>query len=365
MKVLNILTGGGIGGIEVLCKDIGLLAPYDNLFCFMTCEGLIYEQMKELGIPVYSLAGKCKFSIFKLKKLINIAKKFDVIVVHHGDIYLNFYYYCLSKICRNKRYVRVMHSCFEGKSDDYGMIKYLASKQLLNMAIGCSDVCIFVSKAGLKSHLKSFHNLSRKRSYVVYNGISIEKLERGRKNEPQRCKPIHILYVGRLHKVKGIDILLNSIAILKKEYSLSLTIVGDGPEWDALHTQAKKLHILDIVHFEGQKTDVIPYLENADIFVYPSVWEEVFGISIVEAMAFGLICIANRVGGIPEIIQDGVNGFLTEEKNVDGLVQTLEKAIKIDSNAELSMRIVAKETAERFSITNTITKLTSILKKLF
>lgn len=366
MKVLNLLTGGEIGGIEVLCKDIGLRAPYENMFCFVTCEGPVYNQMKELGLSVYSAVGGRKFSIPKLKKLTALAKDYDVIAVHHGDPYLNLYYYLLSKICRHKKYVRIMHSCFEEKRDSdyyYSQIKSFMSKLLLKKAIECSDACIFVSEAGLKTHLKAFSNLSKKSSYVVYNGIGVEKIERGRRNVPQRKEPINIIYVGRLHKVKGLSLLLDAIAILKEKYNIKLTIVGDGLEWEPLHEQTEILKISEIVFFEGQKDDVIPYLENADIFVYPSVCEEVFGISIVEAMAFGLICIANRVGGIPEIIQDGVNGFLTEEKSTEGIADALRKAINIGKEEEASMRSAAKETAERFSIENTVAWLTEVLEK--
>lgn len=363
MKVLNLLTGGQIGGIEVLCKDIGLLAPYENSFCFVTCEGSIFEQMKELGLSVYSVAGGRKFSIRKLKKLTALAKDYDIIAVHHGDIYLNLYYCLLSKICRRKKYVRVVHSCYE-KNVDYNSVKNWLSKVLLKAAIGCSDACIFVSEAGLSSHLKAFRNLSKKRSYVVYNGVGTEKLKKGMDNIPKRSEPIRILYIGRLANVKGISLLLEAAAAVKKEHSVCLTVVGNGPEWELLHRQAEDLGIADIVNFADQQIDVIPYLEDADIFVYPSVCEEVFGISVVEAMAFGLICIANRVGGIPEIIRDGVNGFLTAEKSPDGVADALRKAISMSKEEEAMMRAAAKETAERFSITNTVDRLAEVLENV-
>ena len=361
MKVLNLLTGGEIGGIEVLCKDIGLLAPYENMFCFLTCEGPIYNQMKDLGLSVYSAVGGRKFSIRKLKKLAALAENCDLVIIHHGDPYLNLYFYLLSIIFRDKKYVRVLHSCHEGRSANYNRMKYLISKLLLKKAIGCSDACIFVSEAGLKSHLKVFKSLSLKRSYIVYNGVGMEKLEQGRNNIPEHKEPICILYVGRLNKVKGLSLLLDAIAILKKEYNIILTIVGDGPERENLSKQVAELDISENVYFTGQKIDIIPYLKNGDIFVYPSVWEEVFGISIVEAMAFGLICIANRVGGIPEIIQDGVNGFLTEEKSPQKIADAIRKAINLSKEEETSMRSAAKETAERFSIVNTVERMTEVL----
>lgn len=364
MKVMNLLTEGGIGGIEVLCKDIGSLAKYENVFCFMSGEGPIYEQMIEMGINAISLVGGCKLSIRKIKGLKKLAESCDVIIAHHGDPYLDIYFCCLKLLYPHKRYARAMHSCFSGKSDDDGNVKYFIRKLLRKKAIDCSDACIFVSEAGRQSYLKVFRNVSHKPSYVIYNGIGMEKLEQGRKNIPKRNKPIHILYVGRLNKGKGISLLLDAVAVLKKEYNINLTVVGDGPERENLHRQAEKLNLFDNIFFIGQKIDIVPYLKNGDIFVYPSVWEEVFGIAIVEAMAFGLICIANRVGGIPEIIQDGVNGFLTSEKSREGIVDALKKAINIGEEEEASMRSAAKETAERLSIITTVSNMTDVLEKI-
>ena len=103
MKVFNLLTSGNIGGIEVLCKDIGVLAPYDNLFCFVSGEGPIYEQMQKIGLNVKSLAKGKKFSLSKLRKLIELAETYDIIVIHHGDPFLRFYYCCLKKIYPSKK----------------------------------------------------------------------------------------------------------------------------------------------------------------------------------------------------------------------------------------------------------------------
>lgn len=366
MKVLNLLAAGNIGGIEILCKDIGALAPYDNLFCFVSDEGPIYEQMKQMKLNVESLAGRPKLSMFKLRKLIELAKTYDIIVVHHGEPFIRFYYCCLKKIYPSKKYVMTAHSCFEKQSIYYdcGLIKTSLGRKILKATIKSTDTYIFVSKAGMESYMREFDIIPKERSFVVYNGVGTDKLERGKRNEHKTGQDIKLLYVGRLVKVKGINLLIEAVSELKKRYNIRLTVVGDGPEREPLEKQADEFGISDIVSFVGKKTDVMPYLEDADIFVYPSVWEEVFGISIVEAMAFGLITVANRVGGIPEIIQDGVNGFLTDEKSANGIVNAIKKAITVlEKDAEETVRTEAKKTAEKFSIKETIKMLQGVLEK--
>lgn len=366
MKVLNLLTSGNIGGIEVLCKDIGVLAPYDNLFCFVSGEGPIYEQMQKIGLNVKSLAKGKKFSLSKLRKLIELAETYDIIVIHHGDPFLRFYYCCLKKIYPSKKYVMTAHSCLEKQSgySNYGLVKKFLNEKILKATIKSTDTYIFVSKAGMESYMREFDIISKERSFVVYNGVGTEKLERGKQFKHETGQDIKLLYVGRLVNVKGVNLLIEAVSELKKRYNIRLTVVGDGPEREPLEKQADEFEISDIVSFVGKKTDVMPYLENADIFVYPSVCEEVFGISIVEAMAFGLIPVANRVGGIPEIIQDGVNGFLTDEKSADGIVNAIKKAITVlEKDAEEMVCKEAKKTAEKFSIKKTIQALQNVLEK--
>lgn len=78
-------------------------------------------------------------------------------------------------------------------------------------------------------------------------------------------------------------------------------------------------------------------------------------------MAFGKLCVANRVGGIPEIIQDGINGFLTDETSAQGIVRAIERAIQSYQNGRYrDMAAAAKETAERFSIAHTIENLENV-----
>jgi glycosyltransferase involved in cell wall biosynthesis len=127
---------------------------------------------------------------------------------------------------------------------------------------------------------------------------------------PQPAADRNILFVGRLDHMKGVDILLKAISDLREGGIRTFcTIVGDGPIKKDLQNYARALAIDDQVVFPGTCSDIVPYLQQASVFVLPSHSEGVPNV-ILEAMAFALPIIATAVGGIPDIIQDGRNGLL-------------------------------------------------------
>ncbi len=367
MKIFNMLTSGNIGGIEVLCNNIGVESDYDNRFCFMTSTGLIFDRMKSNNLDVQDLTNERKLSLKKLLRLRKLSKEYEIIVTHHCEIYLQLYYVLLKLFLPKKKYVMTFHSCYEG--DDLGLdnlVKSFIHRFLLSVAIRISDKIIYVSKAGKNSWEKRFKFACGKGT-VIYNGIDRSKIEKGKNHQLPMIvdNQINILYVGRLTKVKGVHNLIKVLAELKDQYSFSLNIVGDGEERYNLENMVQQLQLGDRIVFHGQVSDASSYFEKAHIFVYPSIWEEVFGISIVEAMAYGLIVIAGKVGGIPEIINEGINGYLFKKDSCNDLKCVLNEGIQQCLNkTNLSMSEAAKKTSERFSVKMTISQLEKLYADL-
>ena len=164
----------------------------------------------------------------------------------------------------------------------------------------------------------------------VAEALSYE-LEEIYKIPPEKIKPFHnaipaqnftsskqplkekkVICVGALRPGKGQDILLRSISLVKKKISdIQLILVGDG-EWKPhLESIAADLDITDNLTFLGELSheDVLKRISGASLLVLPSRYEA-FGLVIIEAMSVKTPVIASGVGGIPEIIRDGVDGFL-------------------------------------------------------
>lgn len=158
---------------------------------------------------------------------------------------------------------------------------------------------------------------------VVPNGI-----DPGKDSARRREAEIHggkVLFVGRLHSVKGVQYLLGAMSIVHRELpEVKLTLVGDGEERDRLEHLTDNLGIRECVEFVG----AVPHervqdcMVHADVLVLPSL-SEGFPVTILEAMAIGLPVIATRVGGVPEIIENNVNGYLVETENPQEIAEAL------------------------------------------
>jgi glycosyltransferase involved in cell wall biosynthesis len=142
-----------------------------------------------------------------------------------------------------------------------------------------------------------------------------------------------IAYVGRLIDWKGVDDLLDATALLRHDLpGLRLTIAGTGPLTDSLQERSRRLGISDVVTFAGwlDRGQVTALESAADVVVAPSRKStdgsrEAQGLSIVEAMSLGRPVIAGRVGGIPDAIQDGVNGLLVPERDPQAIAQAVRR----------------------------------------
>lgn len=152
-----------------------------------------------------------------------------------------------------------------------------------------------------------------------------------------------ILFVGRLIPLKGCHILIEAISRLHRSDLLyKLIIIGDGPEKEPLKELANRLKVLSFIHFIGKQNRkaLLSYYAEADLLVLPSMpynnQTEGLGVVLLEAMAAGVPVIGSNTGGIPDIIEDRVNGLLFPPGDPDALAEAI---IWILSDPELTNRI--------------------------
>lgn len=176
----------------------------------------------------------------------------------------------------------------------------------------------------------------------------------------------NLLFVGRLEKIKGVEFLVQAISFIIKVFpQTTLTIVGEGRNKTGLFKLVKQLELEKHIQFRDwvEHKDIDIYYEKASIVVLPSVGPENFPTVCNEAMSAGRPVIGTNVGGIPEIIDDGVNGFLVEPKNPK---QIAEKVIKLFSEESLLKELGrnARKKSEELSPEKYVDKLGKIYEEL-
>jgi len=131
-----------------------------------------------------------------------------------------------------------------------------------------------------------------------------------------------LIHVSNFRPVKRVQMTVDVLARVRRQVPARLLLVGDGPEVSATLHLARTLNVADDVVFLGEQDFVVPLLSAADVFLLPSL-QESFGLAALEAMACGVPVVAARVGGVPELVEDGVTGCLHALDDVDGMARSV------------------------------------------
>ena len=154
-----------------------------------------------------------------------------------------------------------------------------------------------------------------------------------------------LMHLSNFRPVKRVVDVVKVFAQVARELPARLVLVGDGPDRSAAEWLAHDLKIQDRVHFMGKQERVNELLPLADLMVMPSELES-FGLAALEAMACKVPSIATRVGGVPELIDDGVTGLLYPVGDVEGMAEGAVTLLKDRDRLE-SMRDAGRKTAQK------------------
>ncbi len=180
-----------------------------------------------------------------------------------------------------------------------------------------------------------------KKTYVVYNGVPGEK-DKTRGKAPED-KVLSI--VASLRAVKGHKYLLKAmVRVIEDLPDLKLWIVGDGPLRKDLESEAVRLGIEKNIIFLGKRNDVREILEKTSVFVMASL-REGLPVALVEALAMGLPVIGTNVGGIPEVITSGENGFVIPARDEKALAGSILDVFKDPG----SLAAMGRRSREKFN----------------
>jgi len=157
-----------------------------------------------------------------------------------------------------------------------------------------------------------------------------------------------IMHVSNFRPVKRVRDIVRIFAKVRTERPAVLIMVGDGPERTSAEQEARELGVQDDTYFLGKIDVVAPLLASADLFLLPS-QSESFGLSALEALACGVPVVASRVGGLPEVVSDGVTGVLRDVGDVDGMAAASIDILGDRARWERMSAAAAADARRRFS----------------
>ncbi len=326
MKVLHIIGGGDVGGAKVhVLSLVKELTSYIDVTLLSLRPGAFADEARAMGINVEVIKSYNVISdISKAIKYVN-SNQFDI--VHSHGSKANIFAYAIKKACRVP-VVTTMHSDY--KLDYMKSLSKRMTIGLLNsIVLRKLDYYIVVTSAFRK--MLADRGFDDKHIYTIVNGTDFSKPLKNYSKE-DFCRKHNLslskddILVGtaaRLDPVKDIGTLLEAAkVVVQKNPNVKFLIGGEGDEGKELRTRATNLGLDKNVFFLGWFDDPYELISVLDINVMTSI-SEGFPYYLLEGARFSKATICSRVGGIPDLIESSVNGYLFEPRDYHTLAEHL------------------------------------------
>ena len=200
----------------------------------------------------------------------------------------------------------------------------LALKSFLRAVIRLTaKKVIFVSSA-----VQSSEHFSVKKEYVVYNALSDSFVNNALNQNNRKAKDcFNVLMLASLKAYKGVQEFVEIAKLLKTNKHISFTLIINATHED-INKYFKDKNLTDNIEIFSSQSDVIPFYNKASLVLnlsHVDAWIETFGLTILEAMAFGIPVIVPPVGGPSEIVTDGIEGYLMDSKNTKSITKKIRE----------------------------------------
>jgi N-acetyl-alpha-D-glucosaminyl L-malate synthase BshA len=369
---IGIVCYPTFGGSGVLATELGkALADKGHSIHFITYQqpvrltgfsaNIFYHEVR---VPTYPLFDFPPYETALASMLVDVVRNnhIDLLHVHYAIPHASAAYMA-KKILETEGlhvpFITTLHGTditLVGKDKTYAPV--------VSFSINQSDAITAVSN-NLRE--ETFANFKiEKEINVIHNFVDIHRFNKKpidafRKVIAPEGEKI-ILHASNFRKIKRIADVIRIFDVIRKDIPAKLLLVGDGPERPMAEELCRELGICDDVRFVGKQQDMEEIYAIADLFVLPSEYES-FGLSALEAMAAGTPVIATNAGGLPEIINQGVNGFMGNIGDIQSMGD-FGKIILGDEETHKSFKFAAREQALKFDIENIVPLYESLYMKV-
>ena len=360
VRVLHVIPNFGPGGAERLVVDLMEATDKERfevaaVSLYPESGTVLEKEIKEKGFRVYFLDKHRGLDLRMIPQLYRVFRSFRPDVVH-THLYVLRYTLLPALFCRIPVKVHTVHNVAQKEVDWVGKLVHWIAFRLGNvMPVSISQEIANTVRAVYGRGIYS---------PVIYNGIPTMRFISSAGQDNVEKKEVVLLHVGRFAPQKNHLLLVEAFALAVKEYpKMRLWLVGDGPLRPAVEKTVVEMRLEGKVFFLGIRDDVPKLLADSDLFVLSSDYEGV-PLTVLEAMAAGKPVVATGVGGVPELVEDGVTGILVPPCNPEALAKGILRLAK-DSDLRQRMGKAAQERAlERFDIARTAREYEALYLRL-
>jgi sugar transferase (PEP-CTERM/EpsH1 system associated) len=360
LVIAHVVWSLDIGGLERIVIDlVNRLDParFAHVVYCLEHDGVLSHELGASCRALVALGKKPGVAYALPIRLARLMRGHRVDVVHGHNFGPMLYGGAAGCLARARAIVGTLHG---PEAAEHRSLRLLDRLRLFDAAIAISEHvrAVAVSRGGLDPS----------RVVTILNGVDTDRVARSggltRADIGARAGDYVIGVVARLSHEKDHDTLLAAASIVASKYAaVRLVVVGDGPRRSALEAEAAVLGIADRVSFLGSRTDVPDLLPLFDLFVLPSRIEGL-GITLMEAMAHSLPTVATRVGGIPEVVQDGKTGLVVECGVSSSMAAAIEWMIDHrDEAAEMGVR-GRRRVEEEFDTSRMVARYAAVYEEL-
>jgi sugar transferase (PEP-CTERM/EpsH1 system associated) len=350
--VVHLVYSLGVGGLETLLVDcINRMPAWRHAVVCLTTYTTFAERISRRDVELYALDKPPGHGLGTHKTFWRLMRRLRPTVLHTYNLAALEYAFTATLAGVPVR-IHAEHGRDAG--DPHGLNP--KHNFLRRRLVPFVDRFIPVSE-DLNRWLGDVVGIPRAKTLFIKNGVDTEKFVPGgpaAADSPWTADDIVIGTVARVQDVKNHRTLVDAFAQLRAAAPalaprLKLSIVGDGPLLPAVRAQVAALGLQEAVWLPGARADIAAVLHTFSVFALPSLAEGT-PVSMLEAMACGVPVVASRVGGIPEVVDEGVHGLLVPAGDVDVLAGALGRyALDADLRAAHG-RAARTRVEERFSL---------------
>lgn len=373
MKIIHFISGGDTGGAKThvltLLENLRKLNIDVELLCIM--EGIFTEEARELGIPVTIIPQARRYDLSVNKKICDYINGSGCDLVHCHGARAN---YISLFIMHNVKVpmITTLHSDYKLDFKD-NMRKQMVYTPINSYALRRFDHILCVTNA-FKNMLIQ-RGFKEKRIEVIYNGIDF-KPELETLDKERFYDRLHIKYnpdkkyvgiAARLFAVKGVDVFLKAANVLAKRCdNIDFIVLGDGEMWDSCEAYVNENGLNGRVHLAGQIMNSVvmnSFYKHIDVNTLSS-YSESFPYALLEGARMRRATVATAVGGIPEMIEDNVSGYLVPSGDYNAFADRLEMLCNNDKLRLKMGNAFYDRALENFSVESMANTHINIYKKI-